>query len=152
MSDLLQHNKKVNVSNAFDGLINEAMDDISNKEAPSQRSFQMPVEILYLMVLLFIISFIYHQPHSSDTHLGPTTASLESGKRVTLLTFAEDIDSYQQSHNKFPEKIPSPLASVLEVQYEILAVDHYQLTMATSEGKLVLDHKGKHEDLYIGDT
>ncbi|GEM_PF-6469100 len=146
-----QHPNRNNVSETFDGLIHEAMDDISNRGVSSDRSFQIPVEILYLAVLLLIVSFIYHQPFSTDTHAGPTAASFESGKRVALLTFAEEIDSYQRNHNKFPEKILSPLASVLQVNYEILGVNHYQLTMPTPEGKLVLDHQGRHEDLYLGD-
>jgi len=151
MSDLQQQKKRSNVSDTFDGLIHEAMDDISNKQISSARSFQIPVEILYLMVLLLIISFIYYQPHSTDTHSNPSTHSLESGKRVALLTFAEDIDTYQRNHNKFPEKIPSPLADVLQVKYEMLGVNHYQLIMPTPEGKLVLDHQGSHEDIYLGD-
>jgi len=149
MSDLEQQ-KRNNVSDAFDGLIHEAMEDISNKKVSSPRSFQMPVEILYLMVLLLVISFTYYQPHSNDTHTNPSTNSLMSGKRVALLTFAEDIDSYQRTHNKFPEDIPSPLASVLQVKYEVLGVNHYQLIMPSPEGELVLDHQGRHEDIYLG--
>jgi len=149
MSESQQKNTR-NVSNTLDGLINEAMDDISNKKIASTRSFQIPVEVLYLMVFLLILSFIYFQPHSTDTHSNPTTHSLESGKRVALLTFAEDINTYHTAHNKFPENIPSPLASVLQVQYDMLGVNHYQLSMLTPEGKLILDHRGKHEDIYLG--
>jgi len=151
MSELSEQNKKANASNDFDGLINEAMDDISNKKASSATSFQMPVEILYLMILLLILSFLYFQPHSTDTHPNPTTQALDTGKKVALLTFAEEIDAYKRDHNKFPERIPGTLASVMQVEYKTLGINHYQLIMPTPKGRLVLDHQGSHEDIYLGE-
>jgi len=150
MSDLQKQKNKSHASNTLDGLIDEAMDDISNKEAPSQTSFAVPVEVFYLVVLLLIVSVVFHQPYSSDTHDGPSTHALTSGKRVALLSIAEEIDAYQRNHNKFPKNIPGTLASVLQVEYKILSTNHYRLTLPMSEGQLVLDHDGGHEDIYLG--
>ena len=146
-----EQQKKDSTRDNFDSLIHEAMDEVANKNIASDRSFHMPLEALYLVVLLLIVSLVYYQPYSTDTHTNPTTSSLESGKRVALLTLADDIDTYQRSHNKFPKKISSPLANVLKVEYEVLGTNHYQLIRPTPEGKLILDHQGTHEDIYPDD-
>jgi hypothetical protein len=148
MTTIERQTNKTNTADTFDDLIHQAMDEISNKKTTLDRSFHVPIEALYTLILLLIVSFAYYQPYSTDTHADPTPDPLSAGKRVALLTIAEEIDQYQRNHNQFPKKISSPLASVLEVEYTVLGANHYQLIMPTPAGVLILDHQDSHEDIY----
>jgi hypothetical protein len=143
------HNTKSNENNALDGLINEAMTEISEKQFSFDRSFLIPAWLPYLVVVVLILSLIYKVPHFTDTHLNPPSHAFESGQRIGLLNVAENINAYYREHGKLPKKMPSSLSSVLKIEYEKLGADQYKLSMPTADGLLILSSHGTHEDIYI---
>lgn len=144
-----QQKSNADKSEIFDGLIKEAMVEISDKQFSVNSSFQLPAISPYLVGLLLIISFFYNQPKFNDTHANPTNNSFESGQRVGLLTIAENIDAYQRKNGELPKKMPSALSNVLRVDYKKLGTNHYELTMPTSDGLLVLNRQGALEEIYL---
>lgn len=142
-------NNKSSENNTFDGLINEAMTEISEKQFSFDRSFFIPNWLPYMVVVILVISLIYNVPHISDTHLNPPSHAFESGQRIGLLNIAENINAYYREHGKLPKKMPSALSSVLKIEYEKLGTDQYKLSMPTADGLLILSSQGTHEDIYL---
>lgn len=142
-----QKNKSGN-NNELDGLINEAMEEVSNKQLSLNTSFQIPVEILYLSLLLLIVVFVFNKPYSNDTHPSPTSHAFESGQRIGLLTIAEEINAYEREHGKLPNKIPSTFADIMQVTYNKIGKHHYELIMPIFDGELILDGQGTHEEIH----
>jgi len=148
MVDSPQNNKS-NESSAFDGLINEAMTEISEKQLSFDRSFLIPTWLPYMVVIILVISLIKNVPHFTDTHLNPSNHAFESGQRIGLLNVAENINAYQREHGKLPKKMPSALSSVLKIEYERIGTNQYKLSMPTADGLLILNSYGTHEDIYL---
>jgi len=148
MVDSPQNNKS-SENNDFEGLINEAMTEISEKQFSFDRSFYIPTWLPYMVAVILVISLVYNVPHISDTHLNPSSHAFESGQRIGLLNVAENINAYHREHGKLPKKMPSALSSVLKIEYEKLGTDQYTLSMPTADGLLILSSHGTHEDIYL---
>ena len=139
----------MNKKNEIEELIKEAAIESTVKKISSSRSIELPTGIPYLVGALLVISLIYNLPHFSGETIQPTTEALDSGKRVGLLTIAENINAYKREHGSLPETTPSALGSVLNINYTVLGENHYELSMPTLDGLLVLNHIGSSEEIHI---
>ena len=138
----------MNQNNEIEALIKEATME-SKVKITHNNSFQLPAAVPKLVGVLLIASLIYNLPHFSGITTQPTTDALDSGKRVGLLTIAENINAHQREHGSLPKTPPSALTGVLNINYKVLGENHYVLTMPVANGILTLNHKGSSEEIHL---
>ena len=141
-------NEKLVNKGSWDGLINEAMDEISTENVSVKSTYQLPVNVFYLVIAALVFSMFYHWPGFSDTHDGPSVKAIQSGQRIGLLTMADDIVAFQRRNGELPEELPSLLSNIIQVKYTRLSNNYFELRMPIIGGELVLSHKGNDEHLY----
>ena len=139
----------INQQNEIEELIKEATIESTVQKTSRDNSYRLPSWLSYVVGVLLIVSLTYNLPHFSGNTTRPTTDALDSGKRIGLLTIAENINAYQREHGSLPEKTPSALTALLNVNYKILGANHYELTMPTPDGILALNHKGSSEEIHL---
>ena len=142
------NNEKPDNKDSWDGMINEAMDQISNEQVAEKSLFQIPISAFYLLIAGLVISLVFHWPQFSDTHADPSTKAIQSGQRIGLLTLADDIVAFQLRNGELPEELPNLLRNIIQVKYTKLGNNHFELRMPIVNGELVLTHEENDEHIY----
>ena len=121
--------------------INKAMQEIDDgeKEKKQAISIDVPDWLPYVMCIAFgfFVANVWlggNSPHPVNQQRDYTM-----GGKAALLIVAEDVQHYWDAYGELPDSAPSPLVSVLDVNYEKLSDDHYRLIMNHFDSKIVFD-------------
>ena len=147
-------NKTNNEGTSTDGLSNRWGQDIDRAmqqiEKPTvehgniySRSYYLPnwvpnVAIALLVVVIFSQSSSYNTPHPmSDDR------DFETGPRVAMLMLAEDVERYRDTEGKLPDELPGALGDILDVHYEKVDKNTFELRMNTDISTLIFNDNTK---------
>ena len=147
-------NKTNNDGTSTDGLsnrwgqdIDRAMQQIENPTVEQgviySRSYYLPywfpyVTIAVLVVVIFSQSSSYNAPHPmSDDR------DFETGPRVAMLMLAEDVERYRDTEGKLPDELPGALGDILDVHYEKVDKNTFELRMNTDISTLIFNDNTK---------
>jgi hypothetical protein len=145
---MTSRNEKNTNENSWDGLIDEAMDEISNENSSINNSYHLPKPFFYFSLIGFVFSLFFNWPQFSDTHADPSSTALQSGQRIALLAVADDVIAYKLKNGTFPEELPSLLSSIIQIKYRKITNTHFELKTPILGGDLVLEHTGNNDHIY----
>ena len=130
--------------------IASAVDEIdASTTAPSSMSvsYQLPNWLPYLLCLT--LGFLVAKSWLTDAPPHPINNDRDyaTGGKAALLMVAEDIQSYWDTYGALPDKVPGPLAQVVDVTYDRINDRHFRLSMQHGNSRLVFD--GAEDNLYL---
>ena len=130
-------------SNSWGEDIDRAMKQIekpiSKTKSAVSKSYSIPPWVFYVSIVIFFILIVHRAPSYADPHPVAQNRDLETGPRVAMLIVAEEIERYRLEKGNLPEELPSVLGIALDIEYERISNNKFELQMDSKEGKLVLN-------------
>ncbi len=127
--------------NKWEQNIAKAMSEASQADEHGvlSRSWYIPSWLPYVVFLVFGFLLAKTFATGVDAHPVNEQRDYETGSKVTLLMVAEDIESYLSAYGELPDDVPSPIASVMDIDYQKLDGKHFRLRMPYGAGAITFD-------------